>query len=718
MGIHAKEKFTEPRLPILRVALFTPIRRLFDYLPPKAISGESCQDLNHLKPGIRLKVPFGNSQRIAILVELANHSEYNPAKLKNVLEILDEEPLFSPVLLKLFHWAHQYYHCGLGEVMEAAVPSWLRKGKLQSDLNKPPKKQSKQSKKNSKESEDAQSLQEDSLQTHPVQKEIKKTEAMPVLSLNPEQLEAVKQISASLQQYKPFVLEGVTGSGKTEVYMQAIEHCLAKKLQVLVLVPEIGLTPQMLSRFESRFSVPIAVLHSSISEKKRAEAWFMAKEGLAPIVIGTRSSAFTPLKTPGLFIIDEEHDASFKQQDGFRYSARDLLIMRAHLEQCPIVLGSATPSLETIQNVRLGRYSRIGLSARAGNAQLPQIHILDIRHKKIDEGLSAQFIAMMKTHLEQKGQVLLFLNRRGFAPSFMCFDCGFIAECKRCDAKLTLHFASQKLRCHHCEFTRKVYERCPSCQHRNLHPLGVGTERVEAALKRYFPDKTIIRIDRDSTSRKGKMQEALARIHNQEAEILLGTQMLAKGHHFPNVTLVGILDIDQALFSNDFRSTERLGQLITQVAGRAGRAERAGQVLLQSCHPEHPLLKILIEKGYSQFAEHLLLERRATALPPFSYQALIRSETKKNTESLQFLKRLKHKVEEHMNHHAMSLQILGPVVAPMEKKDGKYRAQLLLQSEKRSTLQALMKELLDFVEITPPARSLRWSFDIDPIDMF
>jgi primosomal protein N' (replication factor Y) len=539
-----------------------------------------------------------------------------------------------------------------------------------------------------------------------------------IKTLNAEQQLAVNSIVASLQSYKPFLLEGVTGSGKTEVYMQAIEQCLAKNLQALVLVPEIGLTPQMLARFESRFSVPIAVLHSSISEKKRATAWKMAKEGTAAIVLGTRSSAFTPLKNPGLFIIDEEHDASFKQQDGFRYSARDLMVMRAYLEKCPIVLGSATPSLESLQNAKIGRYSRLLLPVRAGNAKLPKIQVLDIRHKKLDEGLSAQFIGAMKTHLEQNGQILLFLNRRGFAPTLMCFDCGFVANCKRCDAKLTLHSQSKKLRCHHCEYSCTVYERCPSCQNRNLSPLGVGTERVEAVLQRYFPDKEIVRIDRDSTSRKGKMEEALNKIHKQEAQILLGTQMLAKGHHFPNVTLVGILDIDQALFSNDFRSTERLGQLVTQVAGRAGRSDRLGQVMLQSCHPEHPLLQTLIEKGYTPFADHLLLERRATALPPFSYQVLIRSETKINTQSFNFLKQLKDIAQQSIHKNNLSLQILGPVTAPMEKKDGKYRCQLLLQANKRNALQSLMADLICYLEENSPPRSVRWSLDVDPIDMF
>lgn len=739
-------------LVIIRVALFTPLRRLFDYLPASSalsscasaelnsdsrkdsnanssLNGSNCSNAPHssddlntdlntgfsnLQPGIRVKIPFGKSQRIGVVVEIAHHSEHDFSKLKRIEEILDEKPLFTDGHLKLFKWASQYYHCSLGEVLEAALPTWLRKGKVLPVLAERAHAQVQARAQVQVQVQVQEAAEQAQAEVQAQAGNNKET----IHILNTGQQQAVTRIVNSLQNYAPFLLEGVTGSGKTEVYMQVIEKCLEKGLQTLVLVPEIGLTPQMLARFEKRFSVPIAVLHSSISEKKRATAWLMAKEGIAPIVIGTRSSAFTPLKSPGVFIIDEEHDASFKQQDGFRYSARDLMIMRAHLEKCPIVLGSATPSLESIQNTRTARYTHLHLPLRAGNATLPAIHILDVRHKKLDEGLSSQFIAAIKTHLEQKGQILIFLNRRGFAPALMCFDCGFVAQCKHCDAKLTLHFQSQKLRCHHCEFSCNIYERCPSCTQRNLQPLGVGTERVEVALKRHFPDKEILRIDRDSTSRKGKMEEALTRIHNQEAHILLGTQMLAKGHHFPNVTLVGILNIDQALFSNDFRSTERLGQLITQVAGRAGRSDRIGQVLLQTCHPEHPLLKTLIEKGYKHFAENLLLERRATELPPFSYQALIRSETQNNTEAFNFLKHLKIKAQKFISDNNLPLHILGPVNAPMEKKEGRYRFQLLFQAEKRSSLQNLMNDILQFVEVKPPPRSLRWSFDIDPIDMF
>jgi primosomal protein N' (replication factor Y) (superfamily II helicase) len=533
--------------------------------------------------------------------------------------------------------------------------------------------------------------------------------------LNAEQSQAIQSITAALGTFKAFLLEGVTGSGKTEVYLQCIETVLKANKQVLILVPEIGLTPQMLQRLEERFSVPIALLHSSLTEKQRLIAWEKAASGIAPIVLGTRSAAFTPLKEPGLFIIDEEHDPSFKQQDSFRYSARDLLIKRAALDHCPIVLGSATPSLETLANAERKRYQKLILSTRANNTELPPVEIIDIRHKKLTEGLSGTLLKKIKEHLAEKGQVLLFLNRRGFAPVLMCFDCGALAQCKHCDAKLTVHFKHQYLKCHHCDFTIPIYQKCPDCEGKNLNPLGVGTERLEAALKLHFPDHESLRIDRDTTRRKGTFEEAISRIHDGDAHILLGTQMLAKGHHFPNLTLVAILDIDNALFSSDFRSIERLGQLLTQVAGRAGRAERAGQVVLQTCHPNHPLLHLLLKQGYSAFADNLLNERKMTSLPPFSYQALIRADATKNELTLAFLEKLK---KEALTLAAEQLKILGPISAPMERRAGKYHSQLLLQAHHRGELQSLLEKLVKKIEIKGVAGSVRWSLDVDPIEMF
>ncbi len=681
----------EPERRVLKVALKAPFRRCFDYLPPieqNIITSHSIHSTNPIPsplilPGMRVRVPFGKSERIGMVVEIAEHSEFELDKLKNIHEILDPQPLFSESLLKLIHWASDYYHCPLGEVFERALPTWLRKGNI---------------------------IEHPSKQYHDKVFEEKALKKI----LNQEQEHAVTAICKKFGQYQTFLLDGITGSGKTEVYLQVIEKTLEENKQALILVPEIGLAPQMLERFEARFNVPIALLHSSVSEKKRYIAWNMARTGEAPIVIGTRSAAFIPLYQPGIFIIDEEHDPSFKQQEGFRYHARDLIIMRASIEQVPVVLGTATPSLESLQNADLGRYKPLRLSQRAGDAKPPMVQILDIRHKKLDEGLSAQLIQEIKQTIDKNEQVLLFLNRRGFAPVLMCFDCGYVSPCQHCDARLTLHYQPKRLRCHHCDASLPVYTHCPQCQSTQLHPLGVGTERLEAALMQHFSNHSLVRIDKDTTRRKGTLEQAVEQVRSGQAHILFGTQMIAKGHHFPNVTLVAILDIDNALFSSDFRSTERLGQLLTQVAGRAGRASKLGTCLLQTCHPEHPLLKILLNQGYRAFAEHILSERKMANLPPFSYQALIRSDAKTNQEAFLFLQSLKKEI---LSLKHPSIELFGPVTAPMEKRAGRFHAQLLLQSKERSAIKRIMKTVMETVENLNSGNKIRWSLDIDPQEM-
>jgi primosomal protein N' (replication factor Y) len=553
-----QEKTVLQNASILRVAVLTPIRILFDYLAPQTPNLVLC-------PGLRVKVPFGTQEKIGIIVDIVKHSDYPIEKLKSILEVLEEEPLFPKALFECILWAAQYYHCAIGEMLKTAIPEWLRKGKKLDICLNPPTKQ--------------------------------ETDIHKAHHLNTAQQQAVTSISEAFYTFKTFLLEGITGSGKTEVYIHLITEALKVSKQVLILVPEIGLTPQMIKRLKSRFNVPIASLHSHLSEKQRYHAWYLAKKGIAPIVVGTRSAVFVPLHNPGLFILDEEHDLSFKQQEGLRYSARDLLILRAQKENCPVVLGTATPSLETHHNASIGRYQKITLPLRAGNAQPPHIQLLDIRHKKLEEGLSAQLLATIRQHLEKKGQVLLFLNRRGFAPVFMCFDCGWTQQCTHCDSKMTFHKRYHRLTCHHCLMNHPAPQQCPQCTTQNLHPIGIGTERLEQALQIHFPTQRILRIDKDTTTQKG--------------------------------TLVGILDIDGALFSVDFRSLERMGQLLTQVAGRAGRAERLGTVLIQTCHPEHPLINLLLEKGYPAFATELLKERQKAKLPPYSHQILIRADAKK-----------------------------------------------------------------------------------------
>ncbi len=687
---------------ILKVAIPVPLHKVFDYLPPLTL----VEDDPLFLPGMRILVPFGKQKKIGMIVAVVKQSDHPLEKLKHAYQLLDKEPLFPKALLDLIAWTTRYYHGSPGEVFEAALPTFLRK--------MPKEKKAPLSPKPSKIKE--LSLEINTCQSFDV--------PIHVPSLNAAQKLAADLICKNIGSYKTFLLEGVTGSGKTEVYIQVIQAALQQQKQALILVPEIGLTPQLLERFQKRFNVPIATLHSSLSEKKRFEAWEKARTGEAPIIIGTRLASFVPLKAPGIFIIDEEHDPSFKQQEGFRYHARDLIIMRGSLENCPVVLGSATPSLESLNNSHLDRFQHLSLPNRAGNATFPTLQVLDIRHKKLEEGLSAQLLHKMREHIEKNGQVLLFLNRRGFAPVLMCFACGWMANCDNCDSRMTFHYQSNQLQCHHCEVSRPVFSECPACHHKDLKPVGIGTERLEATLNKHFPQQTITRIDRDTTRKKGEFQKKLTDVHSGETHILLGTQMIAKGHHFPNVTLVAILDIDHALFSTDFRSTEKMGQLITQVAGRSGRAERPGEVVLQTCHPEHPLLKAVLEEGYPSFSRKLLTERKSINLPPYSYQALLRAESNKPKEALEFLSFLKAQFStkntssQTTTPHNSPMQLLGPIPAPMERRNGKHRAQLLFQNTKRSELQRCLSGLIEKISTYPKINNIRWSLDVDPIDMY
>jgi len=481
-------------------------------------------------------------------------------------------------------------------------------------------------------------------------------------------------------------------------------------------VPEIGLTPQLLQRFNRRFAVPIVVFHSGLSEGERAQNWLQARAGDAQIIIGTRSAVFACLEKPGLIIVDEEHDISFKQQDGFRYSARDLAIVRARHENIPIILGSATPSLESMMNADEERYTMLELPERAGEARHPDMHLIDLRHQQLDEGLSPVLIKHINQHIERQGQVLLFLNRRGYAPTLLCHDCGWVGSCKRCDAHLTLHHASKQLRCHHCGTERKVDRHCPDCGSADLRPIGQGTERTEEALKRHFPDTRIARIDRDTTRRKGEMERKLKQAESGEDQILLGTQLLAKGHHFPNVTLVAILDSDQGLFSADFRGGERMSQLILQVAGRAGRADKTGEVLIQTHHPDHVLLLYAIKQDYRAITNALLEERKLVQWPPYSHLALLRAEATQKNKPMQFLREAAEKARELSPNGQVML--LGPVPAPMEKRAGRFRAQLLLQANHRADLHHLISSWITQIEALKTASTVRWSLDIDPQDMF
>ncbi len=735
---------------ILHIAINKPVRHCFDYLLPAGV------DAQLLKPGMRLQVPFGKKQTTGILLQIDHRPCFAVEKLKPATQLLDSEPQLSPSLLALYTWAANYYHYPIGEIVLGTLPAQLRREQARANkkclayspsisgknldlaiLKRSPRQLLLLSLlRDSHNPLTLAQLKANGFQTPLIKQLMQKgwvettqlttpsfdpaidetrdhfTEQP--LSLGPHQQQALKQIIAS-SGFHPFLLEGITGSGKTEVYLQAIAHYLAQGKQALILVPEIGLTPQTIARFERRFSQPIVALHSGLSDTDRLEAWTQAKTGAAAIVIGTRSAIFIPLKHPGIIIIDEEHDASFKQQSGFRYSARDLAMVRGRLEDIPVVLGTATPSLETLHNAKAGRFSWLNLPERAGSALHPSFQVIDLRNQYLEEGLSIQLLKAITQHIAQGNQVLLFLNRRGYAPVLLCHHCGWAAQCRRCDARLTLHQNPQRLVCHHCTTTYAVPQSCGQCHNTQLFGIGLGTERLEQALKRHFPTTPVLRIDRDTIRNKGAMQNMLASIHQGGGQILIGTQMLAKGHHFPNVTLVGIIDIDGGLYSSDFRASERMGQVIMQVAGRAGRENKPGQVLLQTHHPDHPLLQALLQQGFSPFADLLLQERNSAAWPPFSYLALLRAESKQNKPPLHFLNEVRRLTRQANNS---SVKLLGPIPAPMERKAGHYRALLLLQAASRPALQHWLELYLPQLEALKLGRQVRWSLDVDPLEMF
>ena len=545
-------------------------------------------------------------------------------------------------------------------------------------------------------------------------------------TLNPEQMDALAALRARTG-FAATLLEGVTGSGKTEVYLQAIADCLARGRQALVLVPEIGLTPQALARFRKRLGVPIHALHSGLTDNERARVWAAAWRGEARVIVGTRSAVFTPLPEAGLIVIDEEHDGSYKQQDGIRYHARDFALVRGKALDVPVVLGSATPSLETLHNAQAGRYAHLHLRKRAGDAQPPTVRVLDVRKRPLDAGLSPELLKAMRAALDAGGQVLVFKNRRGYAPVLLCHDCGWSAQCKRCSTPLraspmTVHGGGRRLQCHHCGARQTPPPACPDCASLALQPQGVGTERLEELLAERFADVPVLRIDSASTRRKDALEKLFVEFGAQPG-ILVGTQMLAKGHDLPNLTLVAVVGIDEGLFSADFRAGEKLAQLLIQVAGRAGRADKRGEVLLQTHHPEHPLLQTLIHGGYSGFAQTELVQREAAWFPPFAHIALLRAEARHADAPMQFLQAAKKPLmpwcapKSACDPASSGLTLDGPVPAPMPRRAGMYRAQLLLSSPTRRQLHAALDDAQSLLFALPEARKVRWSLDVDPIDL-
>jgi primosomal protein N' (replication factor Y) (superfamily II helicase) len=729
---------------ILRVAIATPLRSLFDYLPDEA------SVFSNLQPGIRVSVPFGRrKEAVGMLVSVTNKSDHPQHKLKKINHVIDTQPILKNNHMDLLVWASNYYHYPIGEVIFSALPTWLRKNNSTDKLKESTWQLTKEGlstnpdtlKKAPKQAQVLNYIQNSNVPINePELNNIYSRSKQSLLALekkgliirgtiespnkiininkspfklNKEQKSATNAILNAIDSPSIFLLDGLTGSGKTEVYMSAMEAVIKSNKQCLVLLPEIGLTPQQIQRFKDRFETNIAIQHSGLSDTERAQYWQDAKTGKAKIVLGTRSAIWTPLANPGLYIIDEEHDLSYKQQDGFRYSARDMLIIRATRDKVPAILGSATPSIETLHNVKKERYKHLVLPSRAGIAKPPKYRLLDIRGKKMHGPLSQTLIDEIANHLKNKNQILLFLNRRGYAVHLYCHHCGWKAECDRCELPYTYHKSKDRLVCHHCGSHKRNIKNCPECDE-SLLLLGHGTERIEEVLTGLFPEATISRIDRDTTRKKNAMNEYLENIHSGKIDILIGTQMLAKGHHFPNVTLTGIVDADRGLFSTDFRASERLAQLFMQVSGRTGRGLKEGTVVVQTYNPDHPLFQQLIEHGYNYFSESLLQERKHSSLPPYSYLAFLRAEAHNINDAKRFINNAAMQLNLLTNN---TLLLFGPIPALIEKRSGRYRYQLIIQSSSRKSLHAYLDQWLLIIGKIQSSKKVRWSIDIDPQDM-
>lgn len=664
-----KEK--ELKKQTIRVAVPGPFMQGLDYLI------ESDSDLI----GKRVMVPLRNREVVGVVVSILEQDESR--KLKPAIEVLDEEPVFNDDMMKLMQWVSDYYHYPIGDCYHTAMPKQLCKGKPFV----------------AKKKKDAK---------------LKKAKST-ALELTDEQAVVLDALSQQLDKFSVSLLEGVTGSGKTEVYLQLVDAVLAKGKQALLLVPEIGLTPQTFQRFCDRFpDNNVVPLHSGLSDGKKTTAWHQVFTGDAQILVGTRSSLFAPFKNLGIIIVDEEHDLSFKQQSLLRYNARDIAIKRAHDLDIPCLLGSATPSLESLHHALNAKYQHFKLSSRPGAAVMPNYHLIDMRGKKLTGGLSEPMIDQIRHHIEQKSQVLLFVNRRGYAPVLMCHECGFTANCTRCDCFLTLHQHPAHLCCHHCGRTARIPTVCPECEQAgSMADVGAGTEKIETHLQALFPDEKVVRIDRGNTSRKGELEALLAEIHSGDSRLLVGTQMIAKGHHFEGVTMVGVINIDDGLASADFRSIERVGQLLTQVSGRAGRGGEIGEVYIQTHQPDNPQLQVLLREGYHTFARELVAERETAGWPPYSYLALLHAEAKSQHESKQFLEHCRDQLARLGLDDVMAL---GPVPALLQKKAGFYRFQLLLQSSQRGPLHQALSYLRRLLDAQKTSR-VRWNMDIDPLEL-
>ncbi len=729
---------------IWRVALPLPLPQLFDY---RGVAGHAPSDADI---GRRVRVPFGTRELVGVVAAIGAAQDQPAPALKQALAAIDPAPLFSGELLDSLRWLARYTHTPLGEVFATALPAPLRHGEPLADTHawawqlteaghtgrerlragSRPRRLGDLLQAGARDEDALSDALDDWRSAARALAKRGLAECIAVLAstlapvpqpgptLNGEQQAAVAAVLGTRGTFAALLLDGVTGSGKTEVYLHAIADCLARGKQALVLVPEIGLTPQMLARFRARLGVPVHALHSGLSDGERARTWAAAARGEARVVVGTRSAVFLPLPDAGLIVIDEEHDGSYKQIDGIRYHARDFALVRAKGLGVPVLLGSATPSLESLRNAQAERYVHLRLRERAGVAVPPRVRVLDVRKRPLEAGLSPELLDAIGRALAADGQVLVFKNRRGYAPVLLCHDCGWSAQCQRCSTPtqgtpMTVHAGGRRLQCHHCGARRPAPNACPDCGGLALQSQGAGTERIEEALNARFPDVPVMRIDRGTTQRRDALEQHLAAFGTARG-ILIGTQMLAKGHDLPNLTLVAVVGIDEGLFSADFRAPEKLAQLLIQVAGRAGRADKPGEVLLQTHHPGHPLLATLLAGGYGAFAQAELVQREDAGFPPFAHIALLRAEAKQADVAGAFLQIAKRALREV----DADIELSGPLPAPMPRRAGYQRAQLLLSSTERRTLHAALDAALPAIHAAPEARKVRWSLDVDPIDLY
>jgi primosomal protein N' (replication factor Y) len=649
-----------------------PLAKLFDYTSPEG---------KRAALGDRVAVRFGNRTQIGVVVESEAQTSIDAERLRSIGAVRDDAPRLSSEWLELMRFLSSYYQRPLGETIIAALPPRLRSVKP---------------------------LPRKALETPaPSSPRFAAPHA-----LSAEQAEAVRRISSSLGRFAPLLLHGVTGSGKTEVYLHAIAEVVRAGRQALVLVPEISLTPQLEARFRAAFpEANIALMHSALEDIARTRAWLAAARGEAAIVLGTRLAVLAPLPTLALVVVDEEHDSSFKQQEGLRYSARDAAVVRAKLAGCPVVLGTATPSLETWHNFRIGRYERVALPQRASpGARLPVVRTIDLRRVPLEQGLTQEVLDNIGKRLARDEQSLVFINRRGYAPVLACEACGWCAGCERCSAHLVVHAADRRLRCHHCGAEQPIPKACPTCGNVDLKPMGRGTQRIEETLGARFPGARIVRIDRDSARRRGELARTLEEVRAGGANILVGTQLLAKGHDFPALTFVAVLNADHALLSTDYRAAERLFAVLVQVAGRAGRRERPGEVLVQTRYPGHPLFAALAGHDFAGFAETQLAERKRAGFPPFVFEAALRAEARKLATAMAFLGDCAALVEA-----PGEVRVFDPVAHVVTRRAGYERAQLVVQSRSRPALQEYLSKLSGIL-FESPSRQVRWHLDVDPIE--